>query len=258
MPKFATWALNNQQTFAGMVGDVDHAFEYLVLDAPWAFWQYSTAADCADVPKTTASGDEILAWFDTVNGFGGYTDQGITPYVPYYYQAGTQLGSPDVKTPHLAGLLRYPGTNGPRSYVPRSLPMRFQPLTMLEIDAWVKLAGRKLLFVYGQNDPWGAEPFRLGPGTRDSLWYQAAGANHGANIGRLTAAEQLKAKAAVQRWAGVPAARRRTRDHPRPVAGQLEPRAGAPPALTRVANLPVRASDVHLWSARRFSPPHSP
>jgi len=203
VPKYAAWAAANNQTFEHVVGDVDHAFEYMVSDAPWAFWQYGNAAGCADVPKATASGDEILAWLDSVAGFSGYTDEGIEPYVPYYFQSGTQLGGPELKTPHLAGLLRYPGQNGPRSYVPREIPMRFQPLTMLDIDAWVKLSGRQLMFVYGQNDPWGAEPFRIGPGTRDAYSYTAAGANHGANISLLTAKEQVEATAAVQRWAGV-------------------------------------------------------
>jgi PS-10 peptidase S37 len=205
VPKYAAWAAANKQTFEELVGDVDRAFEYLVSDAPWAFWQYSDAADCADVPATTASTDAILTWLDTVNGFAGYTDEGNQGYVPYYYQAGTQLGSPEVRYPHLKGLLRYPGLNGPRTYVPRTIPMRFQPLAMIDVDLWVKLHGRRLMFVYGQNDPWGAEPFRLGLGTRDSFSYQAAGANHGANVSLLTAAERAQATAAVRRWAGVSA-----------------------------------------------------
>jgi len=203
--KYAAWAAANKQTFEEIVGDTDRAVEYMVLDAPWAFWQYGKAEDCAKWPATTASTDEILAWLDEVSGFTSYTDEGLERYVPYYFQAGTQLGSPDVKTPHLARQLRYPGTNGPRSYVPRSIPMRFQPFAMLDIDLWVKLSGKRLLFVYGGNDPWGAEPFRIGPGTRDSLSYTAAGANHGANISLLTEAERAKATAALQRWAGVSA-----------------------------------------------------
>ena len=202
VPRYAAWAAAKKQTFEQYVGDVDHAFEYLVTDAPWAFWQYSKAADCADVPKTTASTDEILTWFDKVNGFGGYTDEGTEPYVPYYYQAGTQLNYPTVRYGHLAGLLRHP-VQTPRTNVPREIPMRSQLLPMIDIDAWVKLSGRRLLFVNGQNDPWSAEPFRLGPGTRDSYSYRAAGANHGANIGGLTPAEQAAATSAVQRWAGV-------------------------------------------------------
>jgi hypothetical protein len=186
--KYAAWAATNKQTFNGIVGDVDHAFEYLVLDAPWAFWQYNRAENCAKVPAKTASSDEILAWLDEVGGMGSYTDAGIEPYVPYYYQAGTQLGSPALRTPHVASQLRYPGTNGPRSYVPRSIRMRFEPHVMADIDGWVRRSGRQLMFVYGQNDPWGAEPFTLGRGTRDSFSYEAAGANHGANVSQLTAA----------------------------------------------------------------------
>jgi hypothetical protein len=75
------------------------------------------------------------------------------------------------------------------------------------VDRWVKQHGSELLFVYGENDPWGAEPFELGRRTRDSYWYEADGANHGANISRLTPAEQAEATTALLRWAAVPAVR---------------------------------------------------
>jgi hypothetical protein len=78
---------------------------------------------------------------------------------------------------------------------------------MRDVDNWVRHSGSELLFVYGENDPWGAEAFELGRGTRDSYRYEADGANHGANIAALTAAEQAEATAAVVRWAGVLATR---------------------------------------------------
>ena len=46
---------------------------------------------------------------------------------------------------------------------------------MADIDLWVRHSGRQLLFVYGENDPWGAEPFHLGRGTRDSLTLHRGG-----------------------------------------------------------------------------------
>jgi hypothetical protein len=60
-----------------------------------------------------------------------------------------------------------------------------------------------MLFVYGQNDPWGAEPFRLGKGSRDSYVFWAPGANHGANIAKLTDDDKAEATAEVLEWAGV-------------------------------------------------------
>ncbi|HWG99174.1 MAG TPA: aminopeptidase [Pilimelia sp.] len=199
--RYEAWARAHGRTFHRTIGTADRAYEMLVLDTPWAFWQYQLQADCAKVPPADASTDDLYAFLDAVASFDFYTDQGVDPYLPYYYQAGTQLGSPSLHEPHLRGLLRYPGLYAPRSYVPREIPMRYDHRAMADIDRWVRRHGSQLLFVYGQNDPWGAEPFRLGRGTRDSLWYEVAGGNHGANIAQLAAAQRDAATAALLRWA---------------------------------------------------------
>ncbi|OMI34078.1 S28 family serine protease [Streptomyces sparsogenes] len=205
--RYQKWAQEEGQTFE-VIGSADKAYENVVHDLVWAFWQYHLVTECADVPAPTASTDELYTFIDDISGFSAYTDQGLEPYTPYYYQAGTELGAPEFDTPHLDGLLRYPGTYVPRSYVPRDIPMRFRPAAMRDIDSWVRHDARRMLFVYGQNDPWGAEPFRLGKGAQDAYVYTVAGGNHGSNIGQLAADEKAKATAAVQRWAGVePAAR---------------------------------------------------
>ncbi|MEU7240759.1 S28 family serine protease [Streptomyces sparsogenes] len=205
--RYQKWAQEEGQTFE-VIGSADKAYENVVHDLVWAFWQYHLVSECADVPAPTASTDELYTFIDDISGFSAYTDQGLEPYTPYYFQAGTELGAPEFDTPHLDGLLRYPGTYVPRSYVPRDIPMRFRPAAMRDIDSWVRHDARRMLFVYGQNDPWGAERFRLGKGAEDAYVYTVAGGNHGSNIGQLAAAEKAKATAAVQRWAGVePAAR---------------------------------------------------
>lgn len=200
--RYQKWADDQGQTFT-VVGSADKAYENVVLDLVWAFWQYHLLKDCADVPAPTASTDELYRFIDDISGFPAYTDQGLETYTPYYYQAGTELGSPDFRTPHLKGLLRYPGIYTPRSYVPRDIPMRFRPGAMRDVDSWVRHDARRMLFVYGQNDPWGAEPFRLGKGAKDSYVFTVADGNHGSNIGQLAAAQKAKATAEVQKWAGV-------------------------------------------------------
>jgi hypothetical protein len=202
--RYRAWAAENERTFT-IVGDADRAFEFMVNGAPWAFWQYSSESQCSAVPPVTASDDAVFTWLDAVYGLDSNTDQGTTGFVPYYYQAATQLGYPFLKLRHLAKLQHYRGQDVAESYVPRELDPKFRPLAMDDIDRWVRGSGRELLFVYGENDPWGAEPFRPGPGTRDSLWFTAPGANHGASIAVLTADDAATATAAVQRWAGLSA-----------------------------------------------------
>ncbi|WP_412540013.1 S28 family serine protease [Longispora sp. K20-0274] len=200
-PKLEAWAAANGRTFTTVSGP-DRGFEYMVNSAQWGFWQYGGLPLCGQVPATTASDDDLMAWLDDWGGLDSTTDQGLAPFTPYYYQAGTQLGYPVIQLNHLKDLQRYRFEDTPRNFVPAAIPMRFQPWAMLEIDEWVQFRGSRLLFVYGQNDPWGAEPFTVGPGTKDSLSFTAQGANHGANIAKLTATETATATAALRRWAG--------------------------------------------------------
>ncbi|MET7367883.1 S28 family serine protease [Streptomyces sp. NPDC005566] len=201
--KYEAYAAESGYTF-NTVGSLDKAYEAVVMDYVWAFWQYSLLADCeaipADAPKATD--EEIWDSIDGIAGFASYADQGLGTYTPYYYQAGTQLGSPDIRQPWLGNLSRY-GYQPPRNFVPRDISMKFQPSAMRDIDSWVRNNARHMLYVYGENDPWGAEPFRLGRGARDSYVYTVPGGNHGSKVAGLVADEKANATAAILRWAGV-------------------------------------------------------
>ncbi|MFI6334668.1 S28 family serine protease [Streptomyces sp. NPDC050535] len=204
---YAAYAAENGFTFT-TVGSLDKAYEAVVLDYVWGFWQYSLLADCDSIPAdaVNATDEEIWTSIDTISGFSFYTDQGLEPYTPYFYQAGTQLGAPTIKFPHIEKrLIRY-GYQPPRNFVPRNISMRFQPSAMRDVDAWVRNNADHMLYVYGQNDPWGAERFRLGRGAHDSYVFTAPGLNHGANVAGLVADEKALATARILKWAGVASA----------------------------------------------------
>jgi hypothetical protein len=194
-----------------IIKTVDRAFENSVMDFEWAFWQYHLQSECKDIPATTASTDAIYSYFDKISSALTYTDEGLEPFIPYYYQAGTQLGWPSPKFTHLHPLLRYESTYQPRTYVPADIPMRFDPSAMKDIDHWVRTRATHMTFIYGQNDPWGAKPFRVGPGSRDSAVYVAPGMNHSAHlIAALPAAQRARVTADLLRWAGVSPAQAKT------------------------------------------------
>ncbi|MFF7351693.1 MULTISPECIES: S28 family serine protease [Streptomyces] len=202
--RYARYAADKGYSF-DTIGGLDKAYEAVVLDYVWGFWQYSLLKDCDTVPAdaATASDEEIWKSVDTISGFSAYTDQGLAQFTPYYYQAGTQLGSPTIHFPYIERkLIRY-GYQPPRALVPRSVPMRFQPHAMRDVDTWVRRHAAHMLYVYGQNDPWGAERFRLGSGARDSYVFTAPGMNHGANVAGLVPDQKSLATERILRWAGV-------------------------------------------------------
>ncbi|MDN3293809.1 S28 family serine protease [Streptomyces ficellus] len=200
--KYRAWARAEGATFT-TVGSLDKAYEAVVLDFVWAFWQYHTEAQCADIPDAASATDQVIYdTIDTYSGWSFYTDQGLEPYTPYYYQAATELGAPSMRMEHLKDLSRY-GYQPARAFVPGDIPVRFKPWVMRDVDTWVRTQARGMLFVYGGNDPWGAERFRVDKGARDAYVYAAPGANHGANVSRLVEAERTKATARILSWAGV-------------------------------------------------------
>nr|WP_206068190.1 S28 family serine protease [Nonomuraea sp. FMUSA5-5] len=200
-------AARNGYTFGRTLGSADRSFEMTVLDTAWAFWQYLGVADCPSVPPVTATDEELYAWIDNVASFAFYTDQGMEYYTPYYYQAATQLGWPDLAFRHLRGLTRYRGLYQPNSVLPAELRSRHDPWPMLDVDHWVRTRSERMMFVYGENDPWSAERFT--PSRRDSYLYVAPGANHGASIALLSEAERAEATATLLRWADLSTARQR-------------------------------------------------
>jgi hypothetical protein len=193
-------------TYDRLFGTPEKALELMVVEMPFTFWQYGAQSNCALVPPATASTQEIFDFLDNVQIFFVWNDDFfLEQYLPYFYQAGTQLGYPQVADSHLAGLLLYPGADVPRSFVPAEIDMPpFQWWAMLDIDVNVRFFGRHQMFIYGELDPWGAEPFHPGPHAADSFVYVVPGGNHGANVAQLPPAEQAAATATIRRWAGLP------------------------------------------------------
>jgi hypothetical protein len=205
-PKFQAYLAENQLT-VDLIGTQDKAFEGTVLDFDFTYWQYYGVNYCDQLPVAATITDQEL--FDLIDGYipwNSYTDQGIEPYIPYFYQAGTQLGWPNIKFPWIERKLqRYP-YQPPRAVVPDSIPMRFDPTAMWRIDTWVRNHARNTLYVYGENDPWGSERFRVDRGAKDSYVLTVPNGTHQANVAGLAPADRDLATAKILEWAGVASA----------------------------------------------------
>jgi hypothetical protein len=184
------------------VGGAARSLEVMAVDAPFIFWQYGGAAGCRSIPAADATASALFRFLDATVGIASYSHQDADRYIPYYYQAGTQLGYPQTDVLHLADLLTFADVQEPRFYVPAEIPVEYRPIAMRDIDDWVKQRGERLMLIYGEHDPWSAEPFEFGPGTRDSHRYTVPRGNHGATIGQLPAGLRDEAIARLRGWVG--------------------------------------------------------
>jgi hypothetical protein len=183
--------------------------------------------------------DEVYSGL--VDYFG---DGGLSYFAPYYYQSATQLGGPAYQQAHLLDLL--PGgvetDDLPELYPPPGVTKDYDAGAMPDVEAWVKTSGERLLFVYGERDPWSSRPFEP-DGARDSYRYFVPAGNHGANVTGLPAAERAEATDTLRRWAGLPPLALSLGEEPRfdPWA-LLEGERGIEALIRRSADSPDRAS----------------
>ncbi|MFF3646879.1 S28 family serine protease [Streptomyces sp. NPDC002564] len=200
LPRFEAQAKAEGATFEETLGSADRAYEYGVLDQVWGFWQLSRAEDCARVPDAKkASDDELYSW-SMENGMYMERDENVESR-PYNRQAATQLGWADLTFDRLDGLLRYPGVRRPNSLLPAAMRGSYDGRTVADVDRWVRTKGERMLFLYGENDPWSAERFT--PSRHDSHLFVAPGANHATPVDDLPPEQLGQMVAIVKRWADV-------------------------------------------------------
>jgi hypothetical protein len=193
------------------IGGKSVALEHAVIELPFVFWQYKNPLDpsigCGHIPGANATVKELRAYLEVVNPVSGLGDLDLLTFMPYYFQAATQLGAPGSKLSHLSGLKQHPYHLG--QYTPPGVPIHYSNEAMKDIDAWTRKEADKIMFVYGELDPWTAAAFPDTDGAKDFHRFFVPGGNHGSKLFALTPKDREKAIAVVARWLGkaIPAGR---------------------------------------------------
>ena len=203
LPIFETWAAEQGATFEH-IGGLPLAFEHAVTEFRFALWQYFDEEFCASLPAADAPADLLALYLDFVSGPNLLaSDQSLVEFGAYYYQASTQLGSygPLALEPHIRSRLQQPGTYRVERY--STLPItQVDPFSVPEVQLWLATQGKRVMLVYGENDPWTAGAFELGF-ARDSYRYEVPSGNHSASISLLPPAQRDEAFTTLARWAGL-------------------------------------------------------
>lgn len=180
---------------------IEPAVESSIASIEWAFWQYSGVQFCPMVPPVTANDDDMFDFLDAVAPISDNDDDSIAQFEAYYYQAYAQLGYPDAGGAYLDQYLMYTDADY-EAALPTPVPAYDNGAAMMDVDTFVQQRGERLLFVYGQWDPWTGGKFELGNATDSALFIQPSG-THGSRITRLEPADRDAAFAKIHAWTGV-------------------------------------------------------
>lgn len=181
----------------------EKALETAVLEFVFTFWQYFDATRCAEIPTAASTDAQVWTFLTEICSPSQWSDNQILGFEPYYWQAAVELGYPALEESHLKDLQQFPGLDVPTTYVvggPGKTPT-FNPEAMKDVSNWLNTEGDKMLFVYGETDPYSAAAFEVG-NAKDSFKFIAPGKNHSAAILSLSDGDRTVALDALARWTG--------------------------------------------------------
>ena len=181
---------------------VNKAYEYGVLEFPFALWQYGTKPE--GLPSPDASAAELVKAYRQVNAMMYYSDSIIKVFQAFMYQAFTEIGyynydiadfKPYLKSnPNPTNMdLLPPGTKDGIVY---------NPATMSFVYNFLQYKANNVIYVYGETDTWSSTQMEL-IGRTNAVKILVKGAYHNASI-RLASPEQKEAvMSALEQWLGM-------------------------------------------------------
>ncbi len=184
------------------LGGKSVAYEHAVIDLTFAFWQYQNPEDpklgCAMVPSPEAPAKDLAAFLTEVSGPSQDTD--LFLFMPYYFQAATQLGGPASVLEHLDPYRLHAYSLS--QYTPHGETCHYSDSAMHDVENWVRTQAENILFIYGEFDPWTAAAYPVNTKATNFLRLFVPGGNHKSNLFALAPSDKEKALTAARGWLG--------------------------------------------------------
>lgn len=195
LPLFRWYAKGKEYTYS--IGE-EKAFEYIVLEYPFSFWQYHKI-DCDLIPEDGATVDEILEHLNKVVSFSSYSDHALNS--ASMYQFSTELGYYGYVQKNVKDLLssdNYSNT----IFAPQDVDLTFKPERMQDINKWLQENGNNFIYIYGELDPWSASQVEVSEKT-NALKMILKGGNHYTFINSFPDGEKEIVLSTLEKWLGV-------------------------------------------------------
>ncbi|HEY1546807.1 MAG TPA: S28 family serine protease [Kofleriaceae bacterium] len=180
------------------------AVESAIISLEWSFWQYYGEPYCTIVPATTESSDDLYAFLGMISAVSSSDDEQVALFEAYNYQAYLQLGYPDDGTDDYLEPYEMYGDAYYAGYLPLgvAMPTYDGGAAMQDIADWVASHGDRLLFAYGEWDPWSGGMYTLGSAADAAIDVEPTG-THDSDLEHMTSSDETAAFAMLESWTGV-------------------------------------------------------
>ena len=132
----------------------EEALEYAVLEFPFSFWQWG--GSCEEIPNENATSKELFNYINKIVGISFYNDKTYYDLLPSYYQHTTELGYYGFDTTPVKDLIQVVHNPTNLRFTPKNVDLTYNPNYIKEVRDFVENKGKKILYIFGEYDTWGA------------------------------------------------------------------------------------------------------
>lgn len=196
LPRFEKYCTEKQYSFRAPVEEI---FDYSVLEYSFALWQWGTPV--SSIPAVTATDDELFKHLLAISEPGYFTTD--SPNTSFFVQAARELGYYGYDVKPFKKYLSIKSANGYLHHLmlPEELKeMRFDKTLGKKITKFLKKNDPKMIFIYGQNDPWTAAGVTWLKNKENIHVFIQPNGSHLARIGTLPEKEKKEVMELIKKW----------------------------------------------------------
>lgn len=195
LPLVKGWA-EKQKWTVGL--GLAEAYEYGILEYPFAFWQYGSFKASA-IPAPDAPAAALFQHYQKINTFYFYTDQGQKAFEPFMYQAFSEIGYYNYDVSAFKGVMKTLKSPTNMVLCPRGVNIVFDPTTMDRVYRFLQYEANRVIYVYGELDTWAATQIPL-IGRTDAVKIVVKGGHHGAGIRDFSPEQRELFYQCLEKW----------------------------------------------------------
>lgn len=196
LPRFEKYCTEKNYSFRAPIEEI---YDYSVLEYSFALWQWGTPI--SSIPVTTASDDEIFSHLLAISEPGYFTAD--SPNASFFVQAARELGYYGYDVQPFKQHLSIQSSEGylHRLMLPEELKdMPFDKTLSKKITKFLKKQDPKMIFIYGQNDPWTAAGVTWLKNKKNIHVFIQPNGSHLARISTLPEKEKKEVMELIKQW----------------------------------------------------------
>ena len=197
MPAFDSVCIANDYKFNV---PTDEVYDFGVLEFSFAFWQWGYPVE--QIPGKDASDKEVFDYMMAICSPEYFVTW--SPTSPFFVQAAKELGYYGYDMKPFKEYRKYFSIKNTKNYLqklmlPQGVDLEFSDYLYAKISAFLLSTDARMLFIYGQFDPWSAV-MPSDPHKDNIKFYIQPGGSHRARIATFDEATQKEIKSILSQW----------------------------------------------------------